>query len=193
MGRGSHSHGVGGDRVQDDLWGSGWRLRHHIWQQERGVRDLWGHPGGLNPTLHPQVPSSDTLSRAGGHTGPPNPAASMGSEEKSHPSTTSMAQIQGFGGLAMHPSPPGETSAPKEKLPESLTWENELLLVLVVMGGCKRGTRVQHWPVELEKLQPVPSSSPGNLNPSCVNLSCVIQPLPLPYPHMEYSMFQNGT
>lgn len=144
MGRGSHSHGVGGDGVQDDLWGSGWRLRHHIWQQERGVRDLWGHPGGLNPTLHPQAPSSDTLSRAGGHTGPANPAASMGSEEKSHPSTTSLAQIQGFGGLAMHPSPPGETPAPKEKLPESLTWENELLLVLVVMGGCKRGTRVQH-------------------------------------------------
>lgn len=51
----------------------------------------------------------------------------------------------------------------------------------------------KHRPVELEKLQPVPSSSPGNLNPTCVNPSCVRQPLPLPHPHTEYSIFQNGS
>ena len=43
--KGRHSHGVGVDGVEDHLRGSGWRLGHHIWGEESGVRVGWEVPG----------------------------------------------------------------------------------------------------------------------------------------------------
>lgn len=43
--RGRHSHGVGVDRVEDHLRGSGRRLGHHVWGEESGVRAGWEAPG----------------------------------------------------------------------------------------------------------------------------------------------------
>lgn len=57
-----HSHGVGVDRVEDHLRGTGRRLGHHIWGEENGVRAGWEAPKGTKPHQKlPFVPRSNLV------------------------------------------------------------------------------------------------------------------------------------